>query len=360
MSSLRTEISFCGLNLGRTLNVLAQRYVLFEVEKHGQSCRITVDSALSGQIVAYLEEKCYNVVDVRKIGASRLSEEIQRHFVLAIFVVVGIALLAFCSTFCLKIQVEGDYSRQEVLSALEYFGVKSGSSLSNVDVDVLENGLAVKLDAMYAVVHHKGSVLYVNVVKKKQIDSPVDVHSRRDVTATCSGTVVKVFCEQGTPCVSVGDVVQKGDVLICGLRTFNDGTSEDVYALGTVVLQQSCTAFAEFFGTVTETVDTGRTFCANSVQLFGKNYGKQPPFSAYRAESTKTQLFPLNLSVEKTIYYETQTVTRKVEIAEVLDALKKQALQKATEQANFVVQSVVFSVQSNGVVATVFGETQIN
>lgn len=348
------------MNVGRTLNKLSQKYALFNVERQGKNCKITVDSAVAKQIVAYLEEKCYNVVEVKKIGASSVVEGLQRHFLLVVIAVLGVVALVALSQFCWKIDVCGDFSEHEVLSALESCGVQKGCWLSGFDTDVLENQLSVKLNAMYAVVHRKGSVLHVNAVKTKQIGTPVDMHSRRDIVATVSGKVLRLFCEQGTPAVSVGNTVSKGDVLILGLRAFNDGTSEEVYALGSVVVQQSCSAFVEFCGTVTETVDTGRTFCANSVRLFGKNYGKQPPFQSYRAESTKTQLFPLNLTVEKTIYYETQQVTRSAEIAEVLDELKAQALQKATEQANFVVQSVVFSVQSNGVVATVYGETQIN
>ncbi len=357
---MRTEICFCGLNIQRTLNKLSQNYVLFDVKRQGKTCQITVETAVAKQIVAYLEEKCYNVVEIKKIGASSAIERFQRHFVLLAAVVLGIVALVFSSKICWKICVDGDYSEQEVLVALDGLDVRQGSWLSGFQTDVLENKLAVRLDAMYAVVHRKGSVLYVNAVKRKQTDRPIDVHSRRDIVATQGGTVVELLCEQGTPAVSVGDTVCQGDVLVWGLRTFNDGTTEEVYALGNVVLQQSCSAFAEFDGTVTETVDSGRTFCANSVWLFGKNYGKRPPFESYRTESETFCIFPLNVTVERVVYYETQTVTRSAQLAEAVDELKRKALQQATELANFAVESVVFEVQSNGVKAIVLGSTQIN
>ncbi len=360
MSSFRTQIVFCGLNIGCTLNKLSRKYMLFDVERQGTKCKITVDTTVAKQIVAYLEEKCYNVVEIRKLGASCLSEIFQRHFVLFALLAVGLIVLAVSSEFCWKIQIVGDYSEGEVASALQSFGVQKGCSLRSFDADVLENRLAVKLDAMYAVVHRKGSALYVNVVKKKQADSPVDLHSRRDVVASCGGVVVELFCEQGTPIVAVGDSVNKGDVLISGQRIFNDGTSEDVYALGKVVLLQSCSAFAEFDGTVTETVDTGRTFCANDIWLFGKNYGRKPSFSSYRTERETVSLFPLNINVERVVYHETQNVTRSAQLSERLDDLKKQALQQATEQATFQIKYVVFKVENQGVTAIVFGETQIN
>ncbi|MBQ8433259.1 MAG: sporulation protein YqfD, partial [Clostridia bacterium] len=57
--------------------------------------------------------------------------------------------------------------------------------------------------------------------------------------------------------VKVGDFVKKGDVLIQGVRHFNDDTTQDVYAIGKVVVVKSVTAFAPYTGTKTVLEPTG-------------------------------------------------------------------------------------------------------
>lgn len=360
MFRARTEIVFEGLNLTRTLNTLTQKYTVYNIERKGKTCRVTVKSRVAKQVVAYLEEKCYNVSKVTKLGTSFVADFFKRHFLLPVFLFLTIAVLAVSSGFCWKIEVVGDYDKTEVLQALKDCNVKVGASFRGFNVDSLENKLANRMDAMYAVVNRKGSALFVNVVKRKSADEPVNMHSRRDVVALCDGVVVNFLCEQGTAAVKTGDRVKKGDVLIYGYRSFNDGKTEDVYALGRVVIRTESSAFAEFNGTMTKTEETGRVFKTDAVVLFGKSYGKMPPFEAFRTEHTESKLFPLNITVQHIRYYETVEVTTQVSLEECLEQLKQQALQQATENADFTVKYTEYSVGNNGVWATVFGETEIN
>lgn len=355
----RVRITFEGLNLARTICALSQNFSLFDVSRRGRECRITLNSTDLSKVVAFLGERCYNVTDIQKIGWNFVLFFMKKHFLLPVFCLLAVLSLFVSSNFCWEVQVCGDFSDEAVMSALDECNIGIGSELFDFSADELENRLCTKLDAMYAVVTRKGSVLYVNAVKKKTADEPIDMHSRRDIVATADGTVTELLCEQGYPVVAVGDFVHSGDVLIEGLRIYNDGTSEDVYALGKVVLELSSEGFAEFCGTATQTEDTGRTFCANSVELFGKSYGKLPSFESFRTEQTSVSLAPLNLTVRHIIYYETCRVTRTATFEECLDEMKSLALQEALQNANFVVKSVSYRITSAGVFATVCGVAEI-
>ena len=54
-------------------------------------------------------------------------------------------------------------------------------------------------------------MVYVNAVKRKEIDAPIDMTKRRDIVATRGGVVTGVLCEQGTALVKAGDIVKAGD-----------------------------------------------------------------------------------------------------------------------------------------------------
>ncbi len=360
MFSARTKILFEGLNFAGITNALSRKFTLFDVEHQGKKCQITVQTAVAKQIVAYLEEKCYNVLEVQAMGISCLLHVAKKRVALVCALVFCVAFLAWSATVCWKIEVEGDFERDVVLQSLRQQGIYVGRSLVGLDVDALSNALSVNLDATYAIVRHSGSILQVSAFKRKAPVPIVDVHSSRDIVATCSGMVLQMCCEQGTAVVAVGDSVQKGDLLIRGCRTFSDGTTEPTYALGRIVLQRSHTAFVPYNPIVEVTEDTGKVFVANNVVLFGKTYGKNPPFKSYRQVAKQTKLWPLGLTVWHVSYIETQTVQKHVPLQQCVDNLKQQALQLATQQASFAVTSVQYVVSEKGVEVTVFGETYIN
>lgn len=360
MFSAKTKILFEGLNFGRVINALSRKFTLFDVQNKGRKCQITVQTAVAKQIVAYLEEKCYNVLEVQAMGISCLLQVAKKRVALVLALVFCVAFSAWSSTVCWKIEVDGDFERDVVLQSLQQQGICVGHSLLGADVDALSNALSVSLDATYAIVRRNGSVLQVSAFKRKQPAPIVDVHSSRDIVASCSGTVLQMCCEQGTAVVAVGDSVQKGDLLICGYRTFSDGTTEPTYALGRIVLQRSYTAFVPYNPLVEVTEDTGKVFVANRVVLFGKSYGKKPQFESYREVVEQTKLWPLGLTVQHVAYIETQIVQVQVPLQQRVDLLKQQALQLATKQANFAITSAQYVVSESGVEVTVFGETYIN
>ena len=354
------EITFEGLNVGRFLTLLGKSNItLYKVERDGKKCVIRVPASRAKHTVALLQERCYNVINIKYFGITAATKFVKKHFVLPIICLLIVAVLVLSSQFCFKIEISGDFDSDIVQQALTDSGVTIGCNMSRLNVDVLENMLANKLNAMYAVVTRSGSVLYVNVVAKKQIDPPIDMTKSRDIVATRAGVVTSILCEQGNALVKVGDTVSVGDVLIEGKRIFNDGTFDNVYALGRVTLQITATGFAEYTGYKTETVETGNIFTSTGVVLFGKQYSKNCPFEQYRLETSSKYIHPLNLEIVKNVYKEVTTVKVTATIDECLQELQAKALEQAKTNCDFTVIDTQFTTQSNGVTATLYGEIQI-
>lgn len=354
------KITFEGLNISRLLSTLTKSgTTLYSVERQGKICVIQVSAKRAKQTIALLQERCYNIIGIEYIGASAVTKFIKKRFVLPLICLLTVVVLALSSQYCFKIVVSGDFDSEVVYQALSDAGVKVGANMSKLNVNVLENTIANNVGAMYAVVTRSGSVLYVNVVAKKQIDPPIDMTKRRDIVATRSGVVTGILCEQGNALVKVGDTVNAGDVLIEGKRIFNDGTSEDVYALGRVTLQITATGFAEYTGYRSEMVETGNIFTCTGVVLFGKEYAKLCPFEQYESSTVVTRLAPLNLEIHKNIYREIQTVTVAATLEECLTELQMQACANAQQNCDFTVLDTQYATQPNGVMATLYGAVQI-
>nr|MDE7454695.1 sporulation protein YqfD [Clostridia bacterium] len=354
-------ITFEGLNVNHLLNSLCRQNIqILGVKRQGKQCILQVDATQSQKVVAQLKEKCYNILDVRYTGASFWAKFAQKHIAMILCVVALVVCLALCSQYCLKIEVQGDFDGKQVIDALNQAGVSIGSSYKGFDADKLENALAVNLDAMYAVVNRKGSVLYVNVVAKRQAEQPIDMSKQRDIVSTVDGVVTSVLCEQGNLLVKVGDTVKVGDVLIQGVRVYNDGTTSNVYALGKITVKQTVQGSVTFNGYRTETQQTGNVYRNVGVVLFGKEYASSCNFSSYTVETTYKYIAPLNLALAYNTYYETQQVTVACKLADCLEDLQKQAYDNAVSICNFVPQGVEYTTAGNTVYATLYTMTDVS
>lgn len=354
------KITFSGLNVNRLLNQICKDGVtLLGVERSGKICSIYVAKKHCNKVVALLKEKCYNIDKIEYSGSLAIFDFCKKRYFLCVFLALAILAVYLLSNFCLKIEVYGDFEQEAVLQALEDAGIKQGVNISGLNVDKLENALAVNLDAMYAVVTRKGSSLYVNAVKRKTVEPPIDVHKKRDIVATAQGKVLSVLCEQGTAQVSVGDYVNVGDVLILGERQFADGTSESVYALGRIVLEVYAKGFAEFNGTKTVTQRTGDFKTVYGVKLFNNTYASGCEYPSCETETSSTFLSPLNLEIVKITYYETQNVTVSATIEECKTELAKKAAEIAQGNCGFNVLNTQINVKNNGVEAVLIGQCEI-
>ena len=354
------RVTFEGLNFTRLLALLNKNGIpVGNVSRRGKLCTIEVPSARSEQTLAILRERCYNIIGIEFFGMPKAAKFVKKHFVLPLICLLAVLVLAVSSQFCLRIETVGDFEREAVCAALNEVGVSVGTNLHSLNLNDVQNKLANKLDAMYAVVTRSGSVLYVNAVAKKEIAPPIDLDERRDIVAERSGVVANIVCEQGTPLVQKGDSVRKGDVLIAGRRTFNDGVSEDVYALGRVTLTVCETGFAPFDGLKTVTAETGNVFECTGVVLFGKQYAADCPFESYTVSTVVTRLFPLNLAIVRNVYRETVSSRVPATIEECVERLRTEAFCRAMELCDFAVVETVYETAENGVYARCYGEIHI-
>ncbi len=353
-------ITFEGLNLNHFLNALCRQGVtLKRISRQGKKCILQVDAAHSQKVVAQLKEKCYNILNIRYTGVSFGIRFLKTRYILLLCLLLCVVSVAFLSQICLRVEVRGDFDTDTVIDALKQAGVSVGMRLKNFDPDVVENSVATQLNAMYAVVERRASVIYVNVVKTKQVDEPIDMSRRRDIIASVDGQVVGVLCEQGNLLVKVGDIVRKGDVLIEGVRIFNDGESRDVYALGKVTVRQSAQGSAVFSGFKTEVQPTGNECTNVAVNLFGKEYGKTCDYAEYTKTSSEVRLSPLNVAIIYNTYRETYRVTVACVIGDCLEELKEQAYAEAIKSCKFVPTETEYTVSGNTVTATLYANIDL-
>lgn len=348
-----TQITFDGLNFSHVVNALSRQNIsVYSASKTGQKCTLTVKTADSPIVVAFLREKCYNNIYAKPKGLSLALFNLKRHVALLCVFVACAVVFSVLQGYCFDVKISGDVDENVVTTALKNHGVSLGGKIPS-DLNAVASAVAFDVDASYVSLTRKASVLTVIAVAKS-VSPTVDLNSCHDVVATHGGTVESISVFQGTALVKRGDVVKKGDVLIRGKRTFSDGSSVDVCAVGEVKIAVESRFTVTFDGTKQVVADTGKVQKTVYVKIGNAVSPHTPPFENFRSEISETVL-SLGVKVVTETYYQTAVVTVPATFDEQQQFLQQQALAGALKNADFTPSATSFVHSGNTVTAIARG-----
>ncbi len=369
--SIKTTLVLEGLNLKNALRMLVDKgYVIFDIKVHNKrKLSFSVLYKDYPKVVAYLREKCYTVEKLNHHGLAGVLVNFKKHWITVSVLAVFLCVLAFFSTLCFDINIDADSTVYEkVCQAVENAGVKKGMRLSKINIDEVENALCVSVpEVKYAFVKISGSRVYISVLLRDVADEPVDYSLPVDIIAQKNGTITKLLVLAGTPAVKVGDKVIKGQILIKGLVTYKDGTTEPTTALGEVYATASETGTALFSPVVHRLVPTGSVTKRHCIQIgkYMSSFNKKHDYSYFETQETSTWLFPLGIRVIYQTVYEMRLESVTVTLADCLEKLRANAYADAVNKAkfDFIKNTEYGTVEKNGntfVTATIYSDVKIS
>lgn len=211
-------------------------------------------------------------------------------------VVSFVLMIHVFSLFIWSINVSGNKSipSEEIVSAMKEFGVGVGTKKSAVDSSVVKQLIMSKLtDISWISLNIKGSCL--NVCIKEKIKSPeiVKEGSPCNLVATSEGQIERMEVYKGSACVSDGDAVIKGQILISGATVNETG--------GTNISEADGKVFAKTKRKLIEKVKLR--------QLFSSDDGK--PVKKYKINIFEKEI-PLNPWVKIDEEYRTESYSNEM------------------------------------------------
>lgn len=148
---------------------------------------------------------------------------------------LGAVLLYVMSMFIWNIHVEGNYSLSDevILKYLESVQIVHGMAKRDVHGEEIEAGLREHFpEITWTSAEVKGTRLIIHVQENEDIASEeIPDEDPADLRASGDGTIVSMIVRSGTPAVSEGMEVQKGDMLVESLvEIINDaGEAANTY-----------------------------------------------------------------------------------------------------------------------------------
>ena len=205
----------------------------------------------------------------------------------------------------------------DILTSLNQIGIYEGVKISSVDPKIMRNELLLKRsDLSWAAINVEGSKITVDVVETKKPDSADTIPS--NLISTDDGIIKKVQVKQGVSMVKVGDTVSKGDLLVSGVKEYDDLTADFEKSMGSIFAEVSYDFTITQPFTVTEYVKTGKKQARKLLNLFGLNIplyfgavsGSYEVSPSFKKVSSGKSYLPI--SVTGKTFYETKKMTYKL------------------------------------------------
>ena len=215
------EITVEGLSAHRAVDKLRLNGITVYAARRTQKNEVVV--SLSGKerkkAFAILRGSCYNVKKVRYLGLERVKYACIRAMGILIGAAVCLPAIAFLQGRVLKIEVagSGSYLHREVKDILSSEGIKPFSAAPK-KTSALSARILSLPRVEFCSVKTRGGVLTVTV----EVSDTLSPTPHAPLVAPVGGRVEQLFAVRGTPLVSVGDEVRKGDVLVGDYALLNE------------------------------------------------------------------------------------------------------------------------------------------
>ncbi len=226
-------IKVWGYSVERLLNLLGNHDILvWDIEDHGgyHTMHISIQGFFA--LKPLLKKTGTRAAVLGKYGLPFFVSGMlgRKLFVAGLFCCILFWCLA--SRFIWDIQIEGNYALTEdvLMDYLEEHGVHTAMKKSALDIEALEQELRQDYDLItWTSAKLQGTTLLIHI---KENDMPVyddraqEGERGMDLVAEKDGVVTYMITRSGVPCVSRGDTVSKGDILVSGaVPVYNEDTT---------------------------------------------------------------------------------------------------------------------------------------
>ena len=259
---LYAEIYIEGLNLEKLLRTAALEGICFRNIQRIDMRRLR--TSVPAWQMKRLEKICSRFGWCVRVERSSLLERWCRFLRVRWMLFAGLAVCAALvygsDRMILDIRIENAReSVAEVRTFLDEEGVHRGRLKSAYSLDDLRAKMVLRMpDLAFSGIRYEGSTMIVDCYPAETGEKNVVDGLGRDIIASRDGIVMKIYVQSGTPVVSPGQAVRKGQILIRGEERTQKGQTIPVRAQGHITARVWEKGIARASLKQKQTVETGR------------------------------------------------------------------------------------------------------
>lgn len=368
---VRIEVE--GYYVERFINICTNRKILIWNLKREKGVRLYLNIGINDfKNLAEISRKTNCKVRIlKKRGIPFLLNRYKKRKIFAIFLIIILMLIYVSSKYIwnIEIEVEDNAEIENIEQDLKELGLEKGTLKSNIYPEQIINELRLKRnDIAWVGIDMEGTNIKVKIVKADISPPIVDNSDYCNIIATKAGIVNKITAQNGTALVKVGDVVQKGDILIAGYMQGKYTDKRYVHSLGEIEAKVWYEKTMEMKLNDETLIETGKTEKKYEISINKWNiklYKKLSKFSNYNSQKEEKNLkilknFYLPLYITKIInkeqFIEKKQYTKEEAINICKEELSKQLDTQIANKDSIVGRNVRIQEKENNVCVTVIYE----
>lgn len=231
-------IKVWGYSTERLLNLCGNHNILvWDIENHGDYDTMNISVQGFFALKPLLKKTGTKASVLKRYGLPFFMSKMGRR---KIFVAGFLCCMLFwmlTSGYIWNIRIEGNYVLTDdvLLDYLEEQNVRVAMRKERLQIEELEKALREDYDVItWTSVQLKGTTLLIYIKENEMPNydqsSQLEKSESTDLIATKAGTVSYIITRSGVPKVALGDVVEKGDVLVSGaVPVYNEDTTVRKY-----------------------------------------------------------------------------------------------------------------------------------
>ena len=268
-------------------------------------------------------------------GILKIKKIIDINKVLISFIFLGLAILILLSNIIFKVEIiHNDKELRKLLTKeLSNYDIepkkfkKNFNQIEKIKKEILEK-YRDKIE--WLEIENIGTKYIVKVEERKIIDIKED-YTKRNVIATKSAVIKKVFARDGVILKNIDEYVNAGDVVISGEIKLNDIVKETIKAEGEIFGEVWYNIKVEYPYIYSEKKVTGNTKDIFAINFLNKSYGLFD-FNKYKDKIVEEKVLLKHLFLPISFVKQKQREVSIIEYVLTEEEALEQALKKGREQ----------------------------
>ena len=274
-------IKASGLSAGKFINMAAYYGVdLWDIRNDGKNYFIKARMADVDELKEISRKSGCRTEVIKYRGIPFLVKKYKKRRAFIFGCVFFIFYICSMSLFVWRVKVEGNYrvAGEDIKNFCASQGLRAGVLKNDVDLNKISNDIIAQFgDIAWASVNIDGSEAIISISETILETEIIDNSEPCDIISQYDGIIESIMVAEGTPTVSAGDIVKKGDMLVSGRLSFKDGEEEKRYTY----VKSDAYIRARTVHRLSFSVDkrknekeyTGNSSISVYISLFGNEYG---------------------------------------------------------------------------------------
>lgn len=341
------RVKIQGKNPERLINLcLSANFPVWDVTVEGQETYFSTSLAKYREIRPLASKaRCIPKI-VGRTGLPFFVGKIRKRvwFLLAALFMAGVLIYFSGSVWTIVVRGNETLSREKLLNAAAGAGLTPGARKSRVFASEVEYRLLTEYPILsWAYVRFQGTVALIEVVEKARAEPVV----LGDIVARTDGLIQSVLVHSGTPHVTPGQTVKKGDVLISGDQEGNPARG----ARGSVLAQTWYEVYIEVPLTCLVPRRTGDKVEIRLLRINGREIplmGVKRIFDWYEIEDTTVtslSVGQIGLTMVNRVFYEVKWEQREISLDEAKNIAESRVRESMEKRLPYSVKLVDWNCQ---------------